>query len=59
MPIFSEMVGRLRPRVEQNRETEQKGEASRKSDSLALDALVDAVDLDALESLLNQIENGQ
>lgn len=59
VPIFSEMVGRLRPRVEQNRETEQKGEASRKSDSLALDALVDAVDLDALESLLNQIENGQ
>ena len=59
MPIFSEMVARLRPRVEQNLEIEQKGVASQQPDSSALDALVDAVDLDALENLLNQIENGQ
>jgi acyl-coenzyme A synthetase/AMP-(fatty) acid ligase len=59
VPIFSEMVARLRPRVEQNLEIEQKGVASQQPDSSALDALVDAVDLDALENLLNQIENGQ
>ena len=59
VPIFSEMVARLRPRVEQHRKIEQEGESSQQPDSSALDALVDAIDLDALESLLNQIENGQ
>ena len=59
VPVYRDMLAVLGVRTAQRNAPSQDRDPTSQPDTSPLDALVDAIDLDALENLLNEIENGQ